>query len=109
MLDNLIHRLEIPAMIVAMTQSPDRLTEYTADDRHAKFVAEDLLPAVATHFPLLDDSKARGLVGASLGGVASLHTASRYPDLFGQLLLQSGSFAFSDLGHHQKTLSLIRS
>jgi len=101
-LDNLIHRLEIPAMIVALTQSPDRLVEYTGDPRHARFLAEELLPALAAEFPLLDDPAARGLLGASLGGVASLHAASLYPDRFGQLLLQSGSFAFSDLGHHQK-------
>ena len=101
-LDNLIHRQEIPAMIVALTQSPERLTEYTGDERHARFLAAELLPAVAAKFPLLDDGAARGLAGASLGGVAALHAASRYPHLFGQLLLQSGSFAFSDLGHHQK-------
>ena len=101
-LDNLIYRLEIPAMIVAMIQSPDRLGEYTGNIRHARFLGEDLLPALSSKFPLLDDSKARGLVGASLGGVAALHAASRYPALFGQLLLQSGSFAFSDLGHHNK-------
>ena len=101
-LDNLIHRLEIPAMIVALTQSPDRLVEYTGDYRHAQFLVDDLLPAVSATFPLIDDKKARGLAGASLGGVATLHAASRYPALFGQLLLQSGSFAFSDLGHHKK-------
>jgi enterochelin esterase family protein len=101
-LDNLIHRLEIPAMIVALTQSPDRLVEYTGDERHAQFLGEDLLPALAARFPLLDDSNARGLMGASLGGVAALHAASRYPRFFGQLLLQSGSFAFSDLGRHNK-------
>jgi len=101
-LDNLIHRLEIPAMIVAMTQSPDRLVEYTGDPRHARFLVEELLPAVAAGFPLIDDPAARGLLGASLGGVAALHAASLHPDCFGQLLLQSGSFAFSDLGHHQK-------
>lgn len=101
-LDNLIHRQEIPAMIVALTQSPERLTEYTGDERHARFLGAELLPAVAAKFPLLDDGAARGLAGASLGGVAALHAASRYPHLFGQLLLQSGSFAFSDLGHHQK-------
>jgi enterochelin esterase-like enzyme len=101
-LDNLIHRLEIPAMIVAMTQSPDRLVEYTGDPRHARFVAEELVPAVAAAFPLSEDPGMRGLMGASLGGVACLHAASLYPGVFGQLLLQSGSFAFSDLGHHQK-------
>jgi len=101
-LDNLIHRLEIPSMIVALTQSPDRLVEYTGDPRHARFLVEDLLPAMASEFPLFNDAAARGLLGASLGGVAALHAASLYPDCFGQLLLQSGSFAFSDLGHHQK-------
>lgn len=101
-LDNLIHRQEIPAMIVALTQSAERLTEYTGDERHARFLATELLPALAAKFPLLDDGAARGLAGASLGGVAALHAASRYPHLFGQLLLQSGSFAFSDLGQHQK-------
>jgi enterochelin esterase family protein len=89
-------------MVVALTRSPDRLIEYTGDKRHASFVGEEMLPALAAHFPLIDDRSARGLMGASLGGVASLHTASLYPSLFGQLLLQSGSFAFSDLGHHQK-------
>lgn len=101
-LDNLIHRLEIPAMVVALTQSPDRLVEYTGDVRHARFIANNLVPAMYENFPLLDDRNTRCLMGASLGGVASLHTASLFPDLFGQLLLQSGSFAFSDLGHHQK-------
>jgi len=101
-LDNLIHRLEIPAMIVAMTQSPDRLVEYTGDQRHARFIGDELLQELKNKLPLIDSSSARGLMGASLGGVASLHTARQYPNRFGQLLLQSGSFAFSDLGKHQK-------
>ena len=101
-LDNLIHRLEIPAMIVGLTQSPNRLVEYTGNEQHARFLSEDLLSEVAAKFPLLDDRNARGLVGASLGGVAALHAASRYPRTYGQLLLQSGSFAFSDPGHHKK-------
>jgi len=101
-LNNLIHRLEIPAMIVAMTQSPDRLVEYTGDTRHARFIGEELLQEMNSKFPLIDSHRSRGLMGASLGGVASLHTARQYPKRFGQLLLQSGSFAFSDLGKHQK-------
>ncbi len=101
-LDNLTHRLEIPPMIVAMTQSPDRLNEYSGDDRHAAFIADELLPYMDTHFPLLDEAQARGLMGASFGAVAALHAAWRSQDLFGCLLLQSGSFAFSDLGGHKR-------
>jgi len=101
-LDNLIHYLEIPPMIVALTQSPDRLKEYAGDDRHAQFICEELVPKMAADYPLIDEPRARGLVGASFGGVAALHAAWRYPDCFGKLLLQSGSFAFSDLGRHER-------
>ena len=101
-LDNLIHNLEIPQMIVSLTQASDRLKEYAADDRHADFIATDLLPQLAERFPLMNDTAARGIMGASFGGVASLHAAWRYPELFRRLLLQSGSFAFSDLGRHNR-------
>lgn len=101
-LDNLVNDLEIPAMIVAMTQSPDRLKEYAADDRHAEFLCGELLPFLSERFPLIDRPEARGIMGASFGGVASLHAAWRNPGLFGNLLLQSGSFAFSDIGRHQR-------
>lgn len=101
-LDNLIQALEIPPMIVALTNSPDRLREYAGDDRHARFLAEELLPAMADRYPLIDEPEARGLLGASFGGIASLHAAWRNPGLFGCLLLQSGSYAFSDIGRHQR-------
>lgn len=101
-LDNLIHRLEIPAMIVALTQSPDRVGEYTANSDHAQYLGEELLPWLQSKFPVLNDPGATGLLGSSLGAVAALHTAAQYPNRFGRLLLQSGTYAFSDLGHHQK-------
>jgi enterochelin esterase family protein len=37
-------------------------------------------------------------MGASFGGVAALSTACRYPGFWGRLVLQSGSFAFTDIG-----------
>lgn len=101
-LDNLIHALEIPPLVVALIQSPDRLREYAGDDRHAEFVAEELLPFLESNYPLLGEPNSRALMGASFGGVASLHAAWRNPGLFGNLLLQSGSFAFTDLGGHRR-------
>jgi enterochelin esterase family protein len=83
-------------------QSPDRLNEYSGNNRHAQFIAEELLPFMVAEYPLHDNREARCLMGASFGGVASLHTAWRYPDRFGSLLLQSGSFAFSDIGRHSR-------
>jgi enterochelin esterase-like enzyme len=100
-LDNLIHRLEIPPLVVAFTQSPDRLEEYAADPRHGRFLAEELLPAVGAEVPLLDTPAARGLVGASFGAVAALSAAWQHPGVWGRLLLQSGSFVFTDIGVHE--------
>lgn len=101
-LDNLITSLEIPPMIVAMIQSPDRLHEYAGDDRHAGFLSEELLPFMIAEYPLIDEPASRAIMGASFGGVAALHAAWRYPELYGRLLLQSGSYAFSDIGRHQR-------
>ncbi len=101
-LDNLIHRAEIAPLVVALTQSPERLREYGADPRHARFVAEELVPRLEERYPLSSGSENRGLMGASFGAVASFSTAVRYPERFGRLLLQSGSFAFTDIGPSQR-------
>ena len=101
-LDNLTHRLEIPALIAALIQSPDRIREYAASDKHAQFIVDDVLPFMGSEYPLVDDIDSRCLMGASFGGVAALHAACRHPGHFGCLLLQSGSFAFSDIGRHNR-------
>ncbi len=97
-LDNLIHRLEIPPIVVAMTDPKDRLVEYAGDPRQAIHIAEELLPALERRYPIVQRPDARALMGASFGAVAALSTACRRPGLFGKLLLQSGSFAFTDIG-----------
>jgi enterochelin esterase-like enzyme len=97
-LDNLIDRLEIADAIVVLTSSPDRLREYADDERHAKFITEELVPYVERLLPISQQPQGRCLMGASFGAVASLSTAYRYPGYYGRLLLQSGSFAFTDIG-----------
>jgi enterochelin esterase family protein len=97
-LDNLIHKLEVADVIAVFTDSPDRLREYAADPGHARYLTEELLPEIARRFPLYDNAQARCLMGASFGGVASLSTAWRHPGVWGSLLLQSGSFSFTDIG-----------
>jgi enterochelin esterase family protein len=102
-LDNLIHHDEIPAMVVALSNPGDRLREYADDPRHGRHIAEEIVPTLSMKFPLIKRAAARGLIGASFGAVASLSTAWRHPGVFGRLLVQSGSFAFSDIGHHRRS------
>lgn len=97
-LDNLIHRLDMAETVVVFTNPGDRNREYANSVQHARFIAKELLPTVEDEFPLLATPSARCLMGASFGAMASLSTAYRYPDVFGSLILQSGSFVFTDIG-----------
>ena len=101
-LDNLIYRQEVAPLIAVLTHSTDRLAEYAADPRHAAFVAEELVPAIEARLPIDPRPAAHGLMGASFGAVAALSTAWMYPQRFGRLLLQSGSFAFTDIGQSRR-------
>jgi enterochelin esterase-like enzyme len=100
-LDNLIHRLEIQPLVCALITSPNRIEEYANDERHTRFVVDELLPRMESDFSLLGGPGARGLLGASFGAIASLSTAWRRPGVFGRLCLLSGSFLFTDIGEHE--------
>jgi enterochelin esterase-like enzyme len=97
-LDNLIHRLDVAELVAAFVYPGDRLAEYANSAAHARFLTAELLPRLEAELPLSAAPSARCLMGASFGAVASLATAFRHPDVYGSLLLQSGSFAFTDIG-----------
>jgi enterochelin esterase-like enzyme len=99
-LNNLIHRREVLPLIVAFTDGINRNPEYGANPKQAQFLVEDLLPAIERKYRISPGAENRGLMGASFGGVSSLFAAWRYPGVFKKLLLQSGSFAFTDIGEH---------
>lgn len=99
-LDNLIHRLEIPGVVAALMHPPDRMEQYRASEAHTRYLTQELVPQLESQLPLIGAPEGRCLMGASLGAVASLATAVQNPGFYGRLLLQSGSFAFSDIGEH---------
>jgi len=99
-LDNLAHRLETPGVIAALMHPPGRMEQYRANEAHARWLTHELVPQLESELPLMGTPEGRCLMGASLGAVASLATAVQAPGFYGRLLLQSGSFAFSDIGGH---------
>jgi enterochelin esterase family protein len=101
-LDNLVHRLDVAEVVAALLHPGDRLIEYANDVAHARFLTRELVPELETRLPLLGTPASRCLMGASFGAVASLSTAWRYPAFYGRLLLQSGSFAFTDIGPQKR-------
>ena len=101
-LDNLIDRMEIPGLVAVLTHPEDRIEQYRDHEDHGRYLTEELVPSLENELPLVGAPRARALMGASLGAVASLSTAIRFPGFYGRLLLQSGSFAFSDIGRHDR-------
>lgn len=97
-LDNLIHRLDMAEVVVVFSNPGDRLREYPNYAAHARHITAELIPTLHERLPLIDRPEARCLMGASFGGVASLSVAYRNPDLARTLLMQSGSFVFTDIG-----------
>lgn len=97
-LDNLIHRLDMADVVAAFIRPGNRLVEYANSAAHARFVAAELVPALEAELPLTGTARSRCLMGSSFGGIASMSTAVRYPEMFGSLLLESTSFVFTDIG-----------
>jgi enterochelin esterase-like enzyme len=95
-LDNLIAAGEVAPLMAAFIYPGQRQVEYTDDARHAAWIARELVPQLETRYPLEARASGRCLMGASFGAVASLATSVRYPQAFSALLLQSGSFVYSD-------------
>lgn len=95
-LDNLIAAGDIPPVVAALVQTRDRMGEYPRGRRHARYVVRELLPVLQSQFALSARAVDRVMLGASLGAVASLSTAFRFPGCFGGLVLKSGSFILDE-------------
>lgn len=97
-LDNLIHRLDVAEAVVAFVHPEDRLREYADSVRHSRFLTDELVPRLEVDLPLVGQRAGRCLLGSSFGAVAALSAANRSPQVYGSLVLMSGSFVFTDIG-----------
>jgi len=111
--DNLIHQGKLPVTIgifidpgyfppVAEGKEPvsNRGFEYdTLSDQYARFLLEEMLPAVGEKYKLTTDPNGRGICGASSGGICSFTVAWQRPDAFRKVLSHVGSFSDHRGGH----------
>ena len=84
------------------SKNSERGLEYdTMSDRLARFIYEEVLPAVLNnaeiktaypHFALTDNPWGRGVMGCSSGGAAALSMGWFRPDLFRRVIAYSGTF-----------------
>ena len=102
-LDRLIQRYEVAPIVVAFVDPGEaRNQEYAANPLQARFLVDELLPELHRRYGLSTRVEDTGVMGASFGAVSSLHAGWTHPGVFGKLLLQSGSFAFTDIGRHDR-------
>jgi enterochelin esterase-like enzyme len=94
-LDNLIHRGEMPVTIVVFVEpSENRNDEYDAfDDAYAAFLLEEIIPAVRADYAITDDPDGWAVAGGSSGGNCAFTVAWLRSDRFHRVLCSSGSFA----------------
>ncbi len=117
-MDNLIYRREIPVMIAVFINpgrtpeqpEPDarewgdrtvnRPTEYNSlDDRYARVITEELLPALNKEYNISKDPEMRGIGGSSSGAIAAFTVAWERPNQFRKVLSNVGSFVNLRGGH----------
>jgi enterochelin esterase-like enzyme len=105
--DNLIHTGRMPVTIgifinpgyfppVAADKEPisNRSLEYDSlGSDYARFLMDEILPAVAGRYRLTDDPDSRAICGASSGGICAFTVAWERPDAFRKVLSHVGSFA----------------
>lgn len=91
-LDAMVDSGRLPPMRAALLAPGDRGEDYSASPAYARALALGLLPALEKVAPTPGGRRGRIGMGASMGALAMLHAQRRYPDTFGGLFLQSGSF-----------------
>ena len=94
-LDNMIAAKAIPPVIAVFMESPDRDLEFPPNDDFQKFIGTELIPQIRAHYRVSRDPSRNAVLGSSYGGLAAVYTGLEHPELFGNVISQSGSFAWS--------------
>ena len=90
-LDNLIFNQAIVPLIAVMVDPVMRGREYRANEEYASFLESELLPYVEGRYRTQAQREARGVMGASLGGLSSFYVALSRPHLFSRIGGQSSA------------------
>ena len=94
-LDNLIAASKIPATIAVLIANPSqasRNAELTPNPKFADFLAKELIPWIHAHYNVTTNPNKIVVAGSSLGGLAATYAGYRHPEVFANVLCQSGSF-----------------
>ena len=92
-LERLVASGEIPPTIaVILDTSTERPTDIANRAKFDRFVTANLLPWLRAKLGRLPDPAHVVIAGFSVGGLNAAYVAHRHPDVFGNVLAQSGAF-----------------
>lgn len=92
-LDRLVASGEIPPTIaVVLDTSTERPSDIANRAKFDRFVTSNLLPFLRAKLGPLPEPKNVVIAGFSVGGLTASYVATRHPDVFGNVLAQSGAF-----------------
>jgi enterochelin esterase-like enzyme len=94
-LDNLIHAGKAPPMVAVLIDNPrdSRASELGYDPAFVEYLSKEVLPWIHKHWNVARNPRKCIIGGLSMGGSEAAFVALRHPELFGNVLSQSGSFA----------------
>lgn len=96
-LDNLVAAKRITPVIAIFVGNPDgqRDSELIANPQFADFIAGELIPWAKERYPISSSPDKNIVAGSSAGGLAAAFVAFRHPEIFGNVLSQSGAYFFA--------------
>ncbi|MFC4314728.1 alpha/beta hydrolase-fold protein [Steroidobacter flavus] len=100
-LDNMRADGVLPPVVAIMIDYIDaahRQSELSGEPAFGRFIVEELLPGLRGELHLTRDPRKAVIAGASRGGLAASYIAIRHPQIFGNVLAQSGSFSWAPKG-----------
>lgn len=103
-LDNLIAEKMIPPMVAVFVGNVDAHTrnhELLHNRDFARFLSTELCAWIHNRYCVSYDPKESIISGASYGGFAAAYTALNYPEVFGNVLCQSGEFGWAPQGERE--------
>jgi enterochelin esterase family protein len=94
-LDNLLAQGKIPPFVAVLVHQVDRLNELMCSEPFADFLAQDLVPWVRKEYRVSPEPSRTIVGGLSAGGLMAAYCGLRHPEVFGNVLSQSGSFWYT--------------
>ncbi len=91
-MDHLLAQKRVRPAIFAFLEPADRTREYFLNKDYNTFLREEAIPTIESRYPVSRERSGRGLWGASLGGLAAFYAVLEAPELFSNLVVQSGGF-----------------